>query len=242
VLSGSAVTWSIVVNVGSAANFGLAGVSVDLVQEPSNPQQFDILAASGVPSTMAGFSRPAGISNPGQGGAGSGYGGTQVGVAGSKNLQQIGGAQNICGVSGGSIGQDLQVDAGVGHQTGGQLIASGSFAAPCTRGTYVVSLSNGFATVLLSVGSGSPPAPSLVSAADVALGSSISFTVVDGCDSADFDGDGDTGTDLDIEAFFACIGGNCCLMCGDADFNNDCDVGNDTDIEAFFRILGGQPC
>jgi len=34
------------------------------------------------------------------------------------------------------------------------------------------------------------------------------------CGSADFDGDGDTGTDLDIEAFFACLGGDCCATCG----------------------------
>ncbi len=29
--------------------------------------------------------------------------------------------------------------------------------------------------------------------------------------TADFNGDGDLGTDADIEAFFACLGGDCCL-------------------------------
>jgi len=64
-----------------------------------------------------------------------------------------------------------------------------------------------------------------------------------GCDTADYNNDGDTGTDLDIEAFFACLGGDCCATCPEnADFNRDGDTGTDLDIEAFFRVLGGQPC
>ena len=64
------------------------------------------------------------------------------------------------------------------------------------------------------------------------------------CGTADFDGDGDLGTDADIEAFFACLGGNCCAACfsGGADFNADGDVGTDADIEAFFRVLAGGSC
>lgn len=62
------------------------------------------------------------------------------------------------------------------------------------------------------------------------------------CGSADFNNDGDTGTDQDIEAFFACIGGTCCPTCGHADFNGDGDTGTDQDIEAFFRVLGGGNC
>ncbi len=64
------------------------------------------------------------------------------------------------------------------------------------------------------------------------------------CGSADFDGDGDSGTDADIEAFFACLGGNCCSTCWmlGADFDGDGDVGTDSDIEAFFRVLAGNPC
>ncbi len=64
------------------------------------------------------------------------------------------------------------------------------------------------------------------------------------CGTADFDGDGDTGTDADIEAFFSCLAGNCCATCWSlgADFNADGDVGTDADIEAFFRVLAGNPC
>ncbi len=65
-----------------------------------------------------------------------------------------------------------------------------------------------------------------------------------GCGTADFDGDGDVGTDSDIEAFFSCLGGSCCATCfaGGADFNGDGDVGTDADIEAFFRVLAGGNC
>jgi uncharacterized membrane protein len=62
------------------------------------------------------------------------------------------------------------------------------------------------------------------------------------CGSADFNGDGDVGTDADIEAFFACLAGTCCRTCGSADFNGDGDVGTDADIEAFFRVLAGGTC
>jgi hypothetical protein len=66
------------------------------------------------------------------------------------------------------------------------------------------------------------------------------------CGSADFDCDGDVGTDADIESFFACLAGNCppaapgCTST--ADFNADGDVGTDADIEAFFRVLSGGTC
>jgi len=64
------------------------------------------------------------------------------------------------------------------------------------------------------------------------------------CGTSDFNGDGDFGTDADIEAFFACLAGNCCPTCfpGGADFNGDGDTGTDADIESFFRVLGGGNC
>jgi len=62
------------------------------------------------------------------------------------------------------------------------------------------------------------------------------------CGSADFNGDGDSGTDADIEAFFACVAGSCCATCGSADFNADGGAGTDADIEAFFRVLAGGTC
>jgi hypothetical protein len=64
------------------------------------------------------------------------------------------------------------------------------------------------------------------------------------CGSADFNCDGDSATDADIEAFFACIAGNCppppCTST--ADFNGDGDSATDADIEAFFRVLAGGTC
>jgi hypothetical protein len=64
------------------------------------------------------------------------------------------------------------------------------------------------------------------------------------CGSADFNCDGDFGTDADIEAFFACLAGTCpAAPCtSSADFNHDGDVGTDADIEAFFRVLAGGTC
>ena len=62
------------------------------------------------------------------------------------------------------------------------------------------------------------------------------------CGSTDFDGDGDEGTDGDIEAFFAAISGNPCGACGSTDFDGDGDEGTDSDIEAFFRVIAGGPC
>jgi subtilisin-like proprotein convertase family protein len=64
------------------------------------------------------------------------------------------------------------------------------------------------------------------------------------CGSADFNCDGDVATDADIEAFFACLAGNCpASPCNaSADFNGDGDVATDADIEAFFRVLAGGTC
>jgi hypothetical protein len=62
------------------------------------------------------------------------------------------------------------------------------------------------------------------------------------CGSSDFNHDGDSGTDEDIESFFACIAGGCCAACGSADFDGDGDPGTDADIEAFFRVLAGGSC
>jgi len=79
-------------------------------------------------------------------------------------------------------------------------------------------------------------------AGDVGVVATVPAPLTPTCGSADFDNDGDTGTDQDIETFFACIGGNCCPLCGTADFDGDGDTGTDLDIEAFFRVMGGGPC
>jgi glucose/arabinose dehydrogenase len=64
------------------------------------------------------------------------------------------------------------------------------------------------------------------------------------CGSADYNGDGDYGTDQDIEVFFRCLAGDCPLHCDIwcTDFNGDGDYGTDQDIEAFFRVLAGGYC
>src|SRR6185295_8061819 len=51
----------------------------------------------------------------------------------------------------------------------------------------------------------------------------ITFAHPPECGTADFDCDGDLGTDADIEAFFACLGGNCPLppCTSNADFDAD---------------------
>jgi hypothetical protein len=59
---------------------------------------------------------------------------------------------------------------------------------------------------------------------------------------ADFNGDGDARTDADIEAFFACLAGNCCATCCSPDFDGDGDARTDADIESFFRVLAGGNC
>jgi len=62
--------------------------------------------------------------------------------------------------------------------------------------------------------------------------------------STDFDGDGDEGTDADIEAFFTVLAGGACPTgtCGSIDFDGDGDEGTDADIEAFFCTLAGGTC
>jgi thermitase len=77
-----------------------------------------------------------------------------------------------------------------------------------------------------------------------AMGQGVLTIVCAGCGSADFNCDGDIGTDSDIEAFFACLAGSCpAAPCtSSADFNGDGDIGTDADIESFFRVLGGGAC
>ena len=117
------------------------------------------------------------------------------------------------------------IDGGGGTSSGGAFTLRGTIgqhdaSAPMTGGTF--SLTGGF----WAAGAGGSNCPGNV------------------CGDQDFNGDGDFGTDADIEAFFACLGGSCCPTCfpGGADFNGDGDVGTDADIEAFFRVLGGGAC
>jgi hypothetical protein len=80
-----------------------------------------------------------------------------------------------------------------------------------------------------------------------ACGSSTStaaLVTINPCASSDYNGDGDSATDADIEAFFACMAGTCCPSCWylGADIDADGDSATDPDIESFFRILAGHPC
>jgi hypothetical protein len=63
------------------------------------------------------------------------------------------------------------------------------------------------------------------------------------CCTGDFNHDDIWNDDADIEAFFACLAGDCCPTCApDADFNCDGDPATDADIESFFRVLAGGVC
>jgi len=200
--SGTAVDWQIDVLVSSGDNAGLALVAVDLVQDPNNAELFDIPPGTAVPAGMTDFSRPNGISNPGEGGATTGFIGVQRGTAGAMNLIQIGGGQNTFGQAGSTIGTDANVDGGVGQGTAAEVM-SGTFNAPATEGTYTFSLENGIANVLDSVST--PPAFSPVSAATVMYSpASFTFTVGSPCICGDANGDGVVNTG-DIDCFVYCV-------------------------------------
>lgn len=173
VLSTRPVEWTITALAPDADNLGLAAVVVDLVQDTSNPAVIDLLPAVDVPAAMAGFSRPAGISNPNVGGV-PGYCGTPTGPAGAKNLIQIGGVQNTFGVAGALVGQDTSIETGLGQDVAGQLVASGSFNAPTVAGLYTVRLESARVNLLSVVNAA--PGQSLVTPATVILGS-ITFEV-----------------------------------------------------------------
>ncbi len=174
---GATIDWTIKVVVSTGDNQGLALISCDLVQDAANPAKLDIPPGNpaSIPAAMIGFNRPGGITNPGEGGAASGYIGVQRGDAGSKNLVQIGGAQNTFGQAGAIFGTDPNVDPGIG-QSGPQVVLSGSFNAPATAGQYTFRLTNALANVLTTVNP--PPQFSPVTAATLNLTqASFSFTV-----------------------------------------------------------------
>jgi autotransporter-associated beta strand protein len=109
----------------------------------------------------------------------------------------------------------------------GSTVSLGTFSGVTFTGT--ISYTGSYATNNPTAGTGS----------DVVI-----YGVHSGCGSADFNCDGDIGTDADIESFFACLAGTCppppCP--NNADFNGDGDIGTDADIEAFFRVLAGGSC
>jgi hypothetical protein len=124
-----------------------------------------------------------------------------------------------------------------GEDLPANFVGFGLFTSDPTRPTLRVSASNA--------------AVAGAFAFDCVITNSCGFVVsaeavidVQPCGTADFNDDGDSGTEQDIEAFFACLAGNCCAACypGGVDFNGDGDFGTDQDIEAFFRVLAGGAC
>jgi hypothetical protein len=202
------ITWTLTAEVSTGDNEGLALISADLVQDSLNPELFDLPQADTPPAEMLGFARPGGVTNP------AGYEGTQVGSPGSMDLAQIGGGQNVFGQIGPpAVGQDVDVESGIGQDPGGQVIATGTFSAPSTEGTYTFSIVNAVANTLESVET--PPIPSPVAQATVvtAVGS-FSFT----------------------------LGVHCCPCLGDLSpgHPNCDDVVNVTDFTVFAASYGAQ--
>lgn len=244
VAPGSTVNWTISVQVSAGDNQGLALIAADLVQDAANPATLDIPPAAGVPSAMSNFSRPAGISNPGEGGASTGYVGVQRGTAGARNLIQIGGAQNTFGVArtGTGMGESANVVGGVG-QSGAVTIASGSFIAPATEGNYTFSLANTTANVLTQ--RNDPPQFSPAARAAVTGTAVITITVGQStrrpgdlnCDGLvnNFDIDPFVLALSDADAYAAQFP-NCDRL--NADANNDGLV-NNFDIDPFVVLLAG---
>lgn len=172
VAPGQPIHWRMEADVSDGDNAGLALILVDLVQSVANPQTFDLVAPTEVPSAMQKFAAPSGFANPN-----GGYTGHLDGAPGAWNVRQIGGAQNSFGQAGLSIGQVVDVDAGVG-QSSPVLIAKGSFPAPPTPGVYSVFLENIFANTFDTINT--PPTASPVSPAGAfPADAGITFTVDD---------------------------------------------------------------
>jgi hypothetical protein len=242
VAAGAPVDWTIQVTVSAGDNFGLALIACDLAADPNNPALFDIPPGTTIPTVMNGFNRPGGITNPGEGGALSGFIGVQRGTAGQKNLIQIGGAQNTFGQAGtGGMATDPNVDSAIG-QAGPQTILSGSFLAPSAQGTYSFSLQNGVVNVLTQVQS--PPQFSTVSRATVDV-TAASFTFTVGgttpgdlnCDTVvDFDDINPFVLALSNPEAYALAYPDCNILNGDC--NGDSLVDFD-DINPFVGLLSG---
>jgi subtilisin-like proprotein convertase family protein len=78
----------------------------------------------------------------------------------------------------------------------------------------------------------------------MSMSSPVAISCPRHCGTADFNCDGNLGTDADIEAFFDCLSGTCppAPCTNSADFDGNGDVGTDSDIAAFFTVLAGGTC
>ncbi len=191
VTPGSTISWSIEFTVSSGDNLGLALLVVDLEQDADNPELFDLSPASEVPSSMSEFARPNGICNPAEGGASSGYVGVLRGPSGSRQLRQIGGAQNTFGAAAVAMGLDVDVSQGIG-QGGSAILASGSLTLPGTPGDYTFRLANAVANVLEEVNV-APEVSKVLAAAVILATPELTFSVERGSPAfvrGDCNGDG----------------------------------------------------
>ncbi len=232
---GQPINWQVRLT-GDNVTLGLAGFTFDLVQASSNPSFIDIPPASGVPTLMAGFSRPAGISNPAVGSS-PGYCGTPVGTPGNKNLLEVGGLQNTYGASGGVFGQDFTVDGGIGLGMG-TIVASGTFFAPSAQGSYAFQIQNAVVNALFQINS--PPAASVALPVDVVVENNLVFTVVaSACDpDVNQDGNADSG---DVSYLIGVIAGEPNPVGIDPDFNRDGNA-DSGDIDALVNVIAGGLC
>ncbi len=240
VTPGTTVNWMITASVSTDDNEGLAAIVADLVQDVANPELIDIPQADGVPTLMINFSRPDGVTNPGESDPVTGYTGVQRGDAGEMNLMQIGGGQNTFGEAlppGTGVAENAVVTAGVG-QSGAVIVAEGSIDAPSTVGDYTFSLADVMANVVTQVNT--PPDFSPVAQATVdTTVDSFTFTVESEC-PADLTGD----DQVNIDDIFTVLGlwGDCDDPCPPycaGDLTEDCIV----NIDDIFAILGEWgPC
>ena len=181
----ASIEWNLTAYVSLNDNLGLAMISCDIEQDPSNPEPTTVHMGWSGGDIMREFDLPKGFTNPGPAVEVSGFGGTEVGEPTKKNLFQIGGAQNTFGVPGPCLGpagevcmgQDVFVDTGVGQSAQGEHIAYGPLRAPVTPGTYTFRLKRASANTLHVVNA--PPQASVVMRAKVVLdqNTAISFTV-----------------------------------------------------------------
>jgi hypothetical protein len=235
---GATINWTIAFTVSTGNNQGLALLSTDLVQDETNPDLFNIPAASGVPAPMSNFSRPAGVSNPGESNPTTGYVGVLRGNPGEQNLIQIGGAQNTFGQArapGSGMAENANVTAGIG-QSGSVTLASGSFTAPSVAGSYTLRAANAVANVLVQ--RNNPPAISPVTAATVNyVAPTIAFTVGGTPCPGDLDGNG-TVDIADLALLLSQFGLSGPGHSADIDHDNDVDIADLALLLSHF----GTPC